>query len=226
MLPIRFRSIATALCRKMMPMTVAQPIKRYTPQEYYRLERAAHYKSDYYNGEIFDMSGGTIRHSLITANIVGELRQHLKGKPCTAYESNLRLVVKATGLRCYPDASVYCQPLEPDDEDSSGETVINPTVLFEVLSKSTEGYDRGFKSRNYRQIKSLRAYAMVSQEMPHVEIYVRQQDGSWLLSDARGLDGVLQISAIDVELPLAEIYHRVDFTAIEPESESTRSLPS
>src|SRR4051812_24533660 len=121
-------------------MSVAEPVKRYTPQEYYVLERAAAYKSDYYKGEIFAMSGGTVAHSRISSNLVREVGNRLKGSPCDAYESNLRLKVKATGLRCYPDASVYCGKLERDPEDSSGETVTNPTVLFEVLSPSTEAY--------------------------------------------------------------------------------------
>src|SRR4051812_271610 len=98
-------------------MSRAQSTKHYTPAEYYELERAADYKSDYYRGEIFAMSGGTARHSLISNNISGETRQRLKGKPCRAYESNLRIKVKATGLRTYPDATVICGPIEFDEED-------------------------------------------------------------------------------------------------------------
>jgi Uma2 family endonuclease len=203
-------------------MTLAHAVKRYTPQEYYRLERAATYKSDYYDGEIFDMSGGTSRHSLISANIVGALWHRLKGRSCTAYESNLRLAVKATGLRFYPDASVYCGALERDEEDASGETVTNPTVLFDVLSKSTEAYDRGLKSLSFRQIESLRAYALVSQDRPHVELYERQANRTWLLGEASGMDGVLTIGALGVELPLAEVYYRVDFSVPDPEAELSR----
>jgi Uma2 family endonuclease len=200
-------------------MGLPQPVKRFTPAEYYRLEREAQYKSDYYDGEIFAMSGGTSKHSLICTNISGELRHRLKGKPCVAYESNLRLRIKATGLRTYPDVSVYCGALEHDDEDSGGETVTNPTVLFEVLSKTTEGYDRGFKAENYRQIESLRAYLLVSQNSAHVETYERQPDGSWLLREARGLNAMLAIPAIGIELPLAEIYDRVDFSTPAPPEE-------
>src|SRR4051812_41626573 len=104
------------------------PISRYTTDEYYRLERAATYKSDYYDGEIFAVSGGTSRHSLITMNIGGEMRQLRKGLPCAAYESNQRLKVKATGLRCYPDVSIYCGEIEYDSEDAEAETATNPTV--------------------------------------------------------------------------------------------------
>ncbi|HWE95513.1 MAG TPA: Uma2 family endonuclease [Tepidisphaeraceae bacterium] len=187
--------------------------QRYTPEEYYRLERAAEFKSDYYQGAISAMSGGTIRHSLITANLVGEIGQRLKGKPCTVFESNLRMRIKATGLRTYPDASVYRDPPERDAEDSAGETLTNPTVLFEVLSKSTEAYDRGLKSENYRRIESLRAYVLVSQNAPHAEVYERQADARWLLNEARGLDAVLTIAAIGVELRLEDLYYRVDFNA-------------
>jgi Uma2 family endonuclease len=98
-------------------MSLAEKVTRYTPQEYYALERAASYKSDYYDGEIFAMPDGTIAHSLITSNLVREVGNRLKGKPCSAYESNLRLKVKATGFRCYPDVGVYCGALERDPED-------------------------------------------------------------------------------------------------------------
>lgn len=192
-------------------MSVPQTIKRYTPQDYYRLERAATYKSDYYDGEIFNMSGGTARHSLISLNISGELRLRLKGKPCTAYESNLRVKIKATGLRTYPDVGVYCAPLVYDPEDDGIETVTNPTVIFEVLSKSTEGYDRGFKAENYRKIETLKAYIFVSQNSPHVEITERQADGTWKLSEASGVDATVTVPGIGVDLPLAEVYDRVEF---------------
>ncbi len=192
-------------------MGLPQPVKRYTPAEYYALERAATYKSEYYNGEIFAMSGGTTLHSLISANVVGEVRQLLKRKPCTPYESNLRLKIKATGLRTYPDASVYCDPIEYDEDDSGIETATNPTVVFEVLSESTERYDRGFKAENYRRLESLRVYVLVAQDSPHVEVYERQGDHSWLLREYKGLDAAAPIPAIDIVLPLSEIYFRVVF---------------
>ena len=154
---------------------------------------------------------------LICMNVGGEIRSRLKGKPCAAYESNLRLKIKLTGLRCYPDASVYCGAMEYDDEDPTGQTVTNPTVLFEVLSLSTEAYDRGFKSENYRRVASLQAYVLVSTDKPHVEIYQRQADGSWSFREVAGLEESLSIPPVDIDLPLAEIYARVDFNA--PDSE-------
>lgn len=196
---------------KLHPMTVPHAINRYTPQEYYALEREAAYKSDYYDGEIFAMSGGSVVHSLICSNLVRELGNRLKNTPCAAFESNLRLKVKATGLRCYPDVGVYCGEHERDPEDPAAETVTNPTALFEVLSPSTEAYDRGTKAQHYRRVESLRAYVLVSQDAPQVEAFERHADGSWRFSELRGLDTVLAVPGIGVSLPLAEIYDRVVF---------------
>ena len=190
-----------------------QPVKRFSVSEYYELERAATYKSDFYEGEIFAMAGGTERHSRICTNVLTELGQRLKGRPCLPYESNLRLKVIANGLRTYPDVSVYCGALERDEEDSDGETYTNPTVLFEVLSRSTEGYDRGLKAAGYRRIETLKAYVLIWQNTPHVEMFERQADGSWLLREVSGLQATLSIPTINVQLPLADVYARVEFTA-------------
>src|SRR5689334_15165795 len=151
-------------------MALPQAKERYTPAEYYALERDAAYKSDYYDGEIFDMSGGTSTHSLITANIVGELYKRLKGTPCRVYESNMRLKVGTSGLRTYPDVNVYCQEMRYDPEDPALTTAINPTMVVEVSSPSTQAYDRVFKAQHYRTVESLRAYAFVAQDRPHVEL--------------------------------------------------------
>jgi Uma2 family endonuclease len=192
-------------------MTVVQPIKRYTPQEYYRLERDSEIRHEYYDGEIFAMAGGTDEHSLIVVNIIGELRQRLKGKPCRPRDPNMRLKIKATGLRTYPDVSVYCGELEFDTEDEAADTATNPTVVFEVLSRSTERYDRGFKSENYRLIETLRACVLVTQESPHAEMYERQTDGSWRFTEFKGLQAIMPLPALGVELPLSEIYDGVTF---------------
>ena len=186
--------------------------KRYTPQEYYALERTAEYRSDFFAGEIFAMAGGSTAHSLIKVNLTGELRSMLKGKRCGVYDSDQRLKVKTNGLRCYPDAAVYCGPLDYDEEDANTETATNPTVIFEVLSKSTEAYDRGLKAESYRTIESLKAYVLISQDRPHVELQERLTDGTWRLSWAAGMDGVIRLPDIDVEFSLGELYDRVDFT--------------
>lgn len=193
-------------------MGIVRPSRRFTPAEYYRLEEEATYKSDFYNGEIFAMAGGSEAHSLICVNLAGELRNALKGKPCAVYDPNMRLLVKATGLRTYPDASVYCAPRDIDPEDPSGQTLTNPTVLFEVLSPSTESYDRGLKASHYRRINSLKALVLVSQDLPRVEAYFRQADGMWGLRELEGLDQVLHLAEIDARLPLAEVFDRIDFS--------------
>jgi Uma2 family endonuclease len=199
-------------------MSLPQTIRRYTPREYYQLERAAEFRSDFYKGEIFNISGGTSGHSLICANIVREVGNRLKGKLCTVYDSNLRMQVQSNGLRCYPDVSVYCDRLRYDPEDDGVETVTNPTVLVEVLSKSTEAYDRGFKSRSYRTIESLKAYVLASQTTPFVETYIRQQDGTWQFRESACLTASMSIAPIDVNISLAEIYDRVEFGDSDSES--------
>ncbi len=151
-------------------MRQALAIRKHTAEEYYCLERVAPRKSEYVYGEIVAMAGGTSRHSLIKTNLPGELRNRLKGRPCAPYDSDQRLRVKETGLRTYPDAAVYCGPMEYDPEDNQAETATNPTVVFEVLSDSTEAYDRGAKAAHYRRIESLKAYVLVSQNMPFVEL--------------------------------------------------------
>jgi Uma2 family endonuclease len=200
-------------------MTLPLARKRFTPAEYYALERDATYKSDYYNGEIFSMAGGTGEHSQITGNLIIAVGIRLRGGPCTLRESNLRLKVKATGLRTYPDAAVYCDPIEYDPEDGERQTALNATVVFEVLSPSTEGYDRGVKAENYRRIESLRAYVLVAQDRAHVEVHLRQPDGAWLLREAAGLDASVRIESLGIDLPLSEVYDRVEFPpAVSPPS--------
>ena len=197
-------------------MGFAQPQKRYTPQEYYALERAATYKSEYHDGEIFAMAGGTDEHSAIIGNIIIAVGLRLRGSDCVVRDSNLRMKVQATGLRTYPDAAVYCGPAEFDEEDEERQTRLNPTVVFEVLSRTTEGYDRGTKFENYQLIPTLKAYVLVSQWHPRVDIYERQPSGAWLLSDANGLHSKIAIPAIKIDLPLAEIYDRVTFAQRPP----------
>jgi Uma2 family endonuclease len=197
-------------------MSLPQAKKRYTPAEYYELERAAPYKSDFYDGEIFAMAGETGEHSQITGNILIAVGMRLRGGPCTVRESNLRVKVTATGLRTYPDAAVYCAPAEYDPEDGARQTALNPTVIFEVLSPSTERYDRGLKARHYRRIESLRAYVLVAQDRPQVEVHQRQPGGAWEIRDAGGLKSSIRLDAIGVELPLAEVYDRVEFPEISP----------
>ncbi|MBK8095143.1 MAG: Uma2 family endonuclease [Verrucomicrobiaceae bacterium] len=192
-------------------MGIPKVIVRYSAEEYYDLEEEEAYKSEYYDGEIFSMAGGSPEHSLIVMNLLRELGTRLKGKTCTPYDGNLRIQIPATGLITYPDVSVFCKKLEFDPKDKRQQTAINPTVLIEVLSKSTESYDRGKKSENYRQLESLKAYILVSQTSPHIELYERHGDGFWFLTEAKGLDQEIPIKPLGLKLPLAEVYDRIKF---------------
>jgi Uma2 family endonuclease len=206
-------------------MSRAASKKYYTPAEYYELEAKAEYKSDYYNGEIFpcgvvgpdgqliSMAGGSVRHSQICSNILREVGNRLKGSPCSAFESNVRMRIRATGLRTYPDVSIYCGDRQHDPEDFTGQTLLNPSVLFEVLSPTTEGYDRGTKAMHYRRVESLQALVLVKQEEARIEVHVREGKDKWTILDIDGMDAVLTLPVAGVELPLAEIYDGVDFNS-------------
>lgn len=191
--------------------SVAESRQRISPEEYYQLDAAALERSDWYNGEMFCVAGGTTNHSRIKGNLHYSVRGNLTNGPCETLDSDQRLAIEETGLRTYPDLSVYCGPIDYDEKDPTGQTATNPTCLFEVLSDSTEAYDRGLKADSFRRIPSLQAYAFVSQHEPHIELYERQSDGSWRYTEARGLDGRLEISQPRIILNLQEIYERVEF---------------
>jgi Uma2 family endonuclease len=188
--------------------------KRYvTPEEYLALERAAERKSEYRDGEIVGMTGGTRRHSLITLNIGSELNRQLEERPCEAHVNDLRVLVAARRLYTYPDVIVVCG--EPALADRYRDTLTNPTVLIEVLSPSTEAYDRGMKFEHYRTLDSLREYLLVSQSRPQVDHFMREDDGPWLLSAASDLAATIVLPSIQCQLDMARIYKKVRFGEIE-----------
>src|SRR5207244_6997396 len=133
----------------------------------------------------------------------------LKGRPCVLFNSDLRLKIVATGLCTYPDLSVVCGPLELAGAED--DVIVNPTLLAEVLSDSTEAYDRGKKFEHYRQIPTLKEYLLVSQKEPRIEQFIRQPDGRWLLSEAAGLDASLELPSLCIRLSLAEVFAMVNF---------------
>ncbi len=159
-------------------------VKRYTVEEYLALENLSDTKHEFYDGEIFAMAGASLSHNIISLNVASELRAGLRGRDCVALPGDVR-VLFPTGLYAYPDASVAC---EPRDIEAIGglETLKNPLLVVEVLSKSTEGYDLGRKSDHYRTITSLRGYLLLRQEKPCAYHYARQEDGRWLLTRRRG----------------------------------------
>lgn len=185
--------------------------QRYTYEEYLVRERISDTKSEFYGEQIFAMAGGSPRHNSIGVNLVATLRNRLRGSPCRPFNSDQRIRVSASGLATYPDVSIICGELQMDAQDV--DAIVNPCVIFEVLSKSTEGYDRGKKFDFFRQIESLKEYVLVSQEDSQVECFTRQSDGNWLLSITKGDSGVLRLSTVSTEVPLAEIYEDIVFCA-------------
>jgi Uma2 family endonuclease len=188
-------------------MTASPERVRYTPAEYLKLERAAETKSEYLNGEIVAMAGASLAHILVTGNIFGELRQLLRGTGCRALANEMRVRVSHTGLYTYPDVVVACPPLL--FEDAEVDTLLNPSVIFEVLSPSTELYDRSEKFAQYRRLDSLREYILVAQDKARVERFVRQGD-LWVFSEVTGLDAILPLDAIACSIRLTDIYENVE----------------
>jgi len=178
-----------------------------TPEQYLEMERAAEFKSEYFEGQVYAMAGGTYPHATIIANVGRELGQALKQKPCTVTGSDARLRISPAGLCTYPDVMVVCG--EAKFADDQRDTLLNPTLIVEVLSKSTEGHDRGFKFVQYRKLDSLREYVLVSTGEPRVEKFLRQQDGQWLLSESVGLDAVCRFESLECQVLVSDIYHRV-----------------
>ena len=180
----------------------------YTPEEYLILERQAEYKSEYLNGEIFAMTGASRRHNLVAGNVFASLHNQLRKRPCEIYPSDMRVKVSPTGLYTYPDVVVVCA--EPLFDDKQKDTLLNPTVLIEVLSKSTASYDRGEKFAHYRKLDSLTEYLVVAQDKYHVEHYTRQSGNQWLLSETDDIQKTIHLSSIECDLALADIYDKVE----------------
>jgi Uma2 family endonuclease len=172
--------------------------------EYLALEARSETKHELVNGEIYAMAGGTPEHSRLAASTILELGMQLRGRPCAAFNSDLRVRVLATGLATYPDATVVCGRLETDPEDKN--TITNPSVLVEVLSDSTEKYDREDKRAHYRLIPSLCDYLLVSQHEHRIEHYHRNEDGTWTLRDVRE-GGRVELTSIGCALSVDAIYH-------------------
>ena len=187
----------------------ARAMPRLTPEEYLALERKADIKSEYLDGEMFAMSGASRWHNLITTNLSRDLSTQLKARPCEVYSSDQRGHIPVTGLYTYPDVVVVCG--EPRFEDDQLDTLLNPRVLIEVLSPTTESYDRGKKFEHYQSIDSLAECLLVDQTRPRVEHYLRQDGNQWLLTVFEGLDSTVSLPSLHCELALAEIYDKVVF---------------
>ena len=180
-----------------------------TPEEYLEQERKAPFKSEYYAGEVFAMAGASPRHTLIVANTVYRFVGQLKGRACTVHPNDLRVKVTPSGLYTYPDIVVVCGT--PRYEDRQKDTLLNPNILVEVLSDSTEAFDRGQKFAMYRAVKSLSDYLLVAQNHAMIEHFVRKPNGHWMLSDYRGMEAIVSVASIGCTLPLADVYDKVEF---------------
>ncbi len=178
-----------------------------SPQEYASWERQQSVRHEFYDGQVYAQAGGTRRHSLIGTNVLGELRSLLKGKPCQAHGSDMRVLVEATGYQAYPDASVACPPFGSGTE----ECITNPILIVEVLPPSTADFDRGGKFGHYRQLPSLLEYLVLWQDEPHVEQHTRTAEGLWLLREIVGLDQTLQLASLAQPLRLCDAYDKVSF---------------
>lgn len=176
----------------------------FTFAEYVAQEQASDTKHELVNGEIFAMAGGTIEHGRLASRVTATLLAQLRGRPCEAFSSDVRVRVLATGLATYPDLSIVCGRLAHDPEDTN--TIVNPIVLVEVLSDSTEAYDRGEKFAHYQRIPSLKEYVIVSQRGPRIEVFQRNEDGkSWTLYVAEASESV-NLASIQCRIAVDEVY--------------------
>ena len=189
-------------------MAIRSVIQHHSPADYVARERVAEIKSEYIDGEIVAMAGGSRAHSLIAGNVLVALRAALGDRPCEVHGSDLRVGMATSGFYTYPDVTVVCG--EATFEDSVEDTLLNPVVIVEVLSPTTEAYDRGLKFARYRLLPSLREYVLVAQDRPHVEGYTRGESG-WLPHQADGMGAMVEIPALGCTLALAEIFAKVGF---------------
>jgi Uma2 family endonuclease len=188
----------------------SNPVSKLTEEQYLAIERDAEFKSEFLDGVMYAMSGGSPRHSSLAGGILAELRATLRGSQCKPFNSDLRVRVPPR-MYAYPDVSVVCGKLQLADEQK--DILLNPSVIFEVLSPSTEQGDRGEKFQLYRTIPSLREYILVDQNIVRVEQYIYQDASTWTLRDHQGLDAELKLDSIGVSLPLRLIYDGVDLAS-------------
>jgi Uma2 family endonuclease len=186
------------------------PKLRLTEQQYLERERASELRHEYFRGEIFAMTGASRRHNLIAASVTRRIDEQFDGRRCEVYQSDMRVKVPASRLYTYPDVVATCD--EPRFEDAEVDTLLNPRVIIEVLSKSTESWDRGRKFQHYRSIESLREFVLVAQDAMSVELFRRDGSDLWVLHALTDPSDVLELISIDCRLTLADIYARVDFS--------------
>jgi len=196
--------------------------RRATVEEYLRFEAQSPDKHEFCDGQIIDTGGGTIEHSLVIANVIGELGNALQGKPCIVLDSNMQVRIAHKHTYRYPDASVVCGEPQLDTVATGRRTLLNPKLIVEVLSPSTEGIDRGKKFSDYREIPSVEEFVLISSDEPMIEVYYRQPDGVWRFTPARGLESTIALASIGITLKLAEVYAGVTLLPLVEQSDPPR----
>lgn len=197
--------------------SLTHPVKC-TPEEYLALERAAEYKNEYVDGEMRPMTPGGRVHGLITGNVLVHIAAPAQERGHWIFVSMMRIKVPATGAYLYPDVLVVCGEVQVEDEKD--DTLLNPTLIMEVLSPSTEAFDRGTKFAHYRRLPSLREYVLIAQDRVSVERFSRQGE-SWVLTEANAADQTMALESIGCELPLSAVYRRVEFPQEKEEEQSS-----
>jgi Uma2 family endonuclease len=192
--------------------------KRMSEAEYLAFERDNQIKHEFLDGEVYAMSAASEAHNLITTSTIAALYSQLRGRPCKTYPSDMRVRTPATRPYVYPDITVVCGEAQFDDDQR--DILLNPTLVIEVLSPHTERYDRGKKFQHYRELESLQEYVLIAQDSPHIERFVRQEDGLWQFSEATGLEAALELSSIGCTLALVEVYEQITFAADQDETPS------
>ena len=189
------------------------PKRLLTPEEYLAIERDVPTKHEFYFGEMFAMGGASTKHNQINFNLVTELGPHLKNRSCVAFVNDMRVKIPMTGSYVYPDLVVTCE--QPRFEDKQFDTLLNPQVVIEVISDSTEQFDRGRKFEMYMSIDSVREYLLVAQNDAHISHFQRDDHGVWTLRMAHGLDATVEMPSVGCKLNLADVYAKVEFPPIE-----------
>jgi len=182
-----------------------------TPEQYLDIEREAERKSEYWQGEMFAMAGVGEPHNLLVLNIGVQIHPQLRSSACRTYANDMRVHISATGLHTYPDIVVVCGV--PQFLDGCRDTLLNPTLIVEVLSPSTEAFDRGRKFENYQSIDSLKQYLLVASERVHADLFTRQPGGQWLLTAAGSIDDTVDLESVGCRITLRVSYERVEFSS-------------
>lgn len=183
--------------------------KRYTRGEYLSMEDTSEMKNEFFDGEIFAMAGGSKNHSIICVNVMWALREAVMDKDCIAFDGNMKLDIPKENAFVYPDGMVVCEAVEFFEDRN--DIIRNPLLIIEVLSPTTQVFDRGKKFKYYRSVPSLEEYVLISQEEPLIESYFRQDGKTWLYTVVRGLDDNVVLSSLEHDVGLKEIYRKVDF---------------